>query len=80
MRAFRVLVIVIALLFTAVAGGLAHWKHFPKDGSSLGRAIALKEHGDGAVPEEWEWIAKIHPDAAMFSLEHAHDESSWAFL
>jgi hypothetical protein len=66
MKSSRVWAIAIAALLTPAAGGFVYWKHFPKDGSSIDRAIVLREHGDGAVPEEWQWIEKFHPGAHVF--------------
>jgi hypothetical protein len=71
MKLPRVWTIALAALLAAIAASFVYWKHFPKDGSSIDRAIVLREHGDEAVPEEWQWIAKLHPGAHRLEWEHA---------
>ena len=63
--------IVVVVIISLIGSLYLYRKYFPKDGSSIDRAIALREHGHRAATEEWRWIQKLHPGARIFEWEHA---------
>jgi hypothetical protein len=69
MRAFWWSTVAGVLLVTGFALWVIYAKPFPRDGSSVARAVIISP-GENQLAAEYAWIAK-HPEGATFPVEQA---------